>query len=126
LGKKELQILRLLGERKEARVTAIAATLMLTRQAVMREEQYLQKQYLMEIKSSVRCISKKGQEYLEKLEEIEAAIEPVKPVEPVPAPTPKPKKKTIRIKLPNSTTATEIVVPKIPEDLFELIKNRER
>ena len=124
LGKKELQILRLLGDRKEVRVTAIAATLMLTRQAVMREEQYLQKQYLMEIKSSVRCITKKGQEYLDKLEEIEAVIEPVKPVEPVPAPAPKPKKKPATIKLP--TSAAEIVVPKIPEDFFELIRNRER
>ena len=78
----------------------------------------------MEIKNSVRCISKKGQEYLEKLEEAEAAIEPVKPVEPVPAPAPKPKKKPVRIKLP--APAAEIVVPKIPEDLFELIRNRER
>jgi Holliday junction resolvasome RuvABC ATP-dependent DNA helicase subunit len=128
LGKKELQILRLLGDRKEVRVTAIAATLMLTRQAVMREEQYLQKQYLMEIKSSVRCITKKGQEYLDKLEEIEAeieaVIEPVKPVEPVPAPAPKPKKKPVTIKLP--APAAEIVVPTIPEDFFELIRNRER
>ena len=123
LGKKELQILRLLGERKEARVTAIAASLMLTRQAVMREEQYLQKQYLMEIKSSVRCITKKGQEYLEALDKSEA-ITPVTPVEPVP-PAPKPKKKPVKIVLPKAAPVEDLA-PLIPEDLFEMTRNAGR
>ena len=139
LGKKELQILRLLGERKEVRVTAIAATLMLTRQAVMREEQYLQKQYLMEIKSSVRCITKKGQKYLDELEKAEEATELVEadgetkwwtPPTPTPLPTPTPKKSTIRVVLPKATEATEAVEadvpPMIPEDLFEMMKNAGR
>ena len=123
LGKKELQILRLLGERKEARVTAIAATLMLTRAAVMKEEQYLQKQYLMEIKTSVRCITKKGQEYLEALDNIKA-IEPVKPAEPVP-PAPKPKK-VIRLELPTPIQPIEPLPSHIPEDMFEMMKNAGR
>ena len=123
LGKKELQILRLLGERKEARVTAIAATLMLTRQAVMKEEQYLQKQYLMEIKSSVRCITKKGKEYLDALDNVES-IEPVKPTQPVP-PAPKPKK-VVKLVLPKAEEATEPVVPHIPEDMFEMLRNAGR
>ena len=136
LGKKELQILRLLGERKEVRVTAIAATLMLTRQAVMREEQYLQKQYLMEIKSSVRCITKKGQKYLDELDEldklegIESAVEPVKPAETVPAPAPKPKKRIARVTLPKTSESSESIeadVPSmIPEDLFEMLRNSGR
>jgi len=136
LGKKELQILRLLGERKEDRVTAIAATLMLTRQAVMREEQYLQKQYLMEIKSSVRCITKKGQKYLDELDEldklegIESAVEPVKPAETVPAPAPKPKKRIARVTLPKTSESSESIeadVPSmIPEDLFEMLRNSGR
>ena len=139
LGKKELQILRLLGERKEVRVTAIAATLMLTRQAVMREEQYLQKQYLMEIKSSVRCITKKGQKYLDELDEldklegIESAVEPVKPAETVPAPAPKPKKRIARVTLPKTSESSESsesieadVPSMIPEDLFEMLRNSGR
>ena len=96
---------------------------MLTRQAVMREEQYLQKQYLMEIKSSVRCITKKGQEYLEALDKSEA-VTPVTPVEPVP-PAPEPKK-AVRLVLPKAEEVTEPVVSPIPEDMFEMLKNAGR
>jgi len=123
LGKKELLILELLGERKEARVTSIAATLLLTRQAVMEEEQYLQKQHLMEIKNSVRCITREGQQYLEALENVES-IEPVKPAEPVP-PAPKPKE-IVRLELPKPNEAIEPVVSHIPEDMFQMMRNAGR
>ena len=88
LGKKEFNILKFIGEKKEVRVTAIAARFLLTLDAVKEEEQFLQNQFLIEIKNSIRCITKEGQRYLEEYKKAEAkkieAIEPVPPVEPVP------------------------------------------
>ena len=119
LGKKELQLLRIVGERKEVRVTALAATMMLTRAAVMAEEQYLQKQNLIEIKNSVRCLTQKGREYLEELDKVQS-IDSIPPVEPTP-PAPKPKSKPVRFKLPKPIDIP--VEPLIPEDLFQLKEN---
>lgn len=127
LGKKEFNILKFVGDKKEVRVTAIAARFMLTQDAVKEEEQFLQNQFLIEIKNSVRCITQKGQKYLEDYEKAEAErrdrlrIKPVPPVEPVPAP---PKPKTVRVVLPKPVAI--VAPPTLPEDLFEMKRNAGR
>ena len=85
LSRIELQVLRILGNSKECSLTNLAAKTGLTPECLRRDfEMYLQKHSLMEITTTGRSITPKGQEYLKDLDE-----------EP-----PESTRKTIRIKLP--------------------------
>jgi Holliday junction resolvasome RuvABC ATP-dependent DNA helicase subunit len=124
LSRIELQLLRILSEKKQCSLTYLAAKTGLTKSCLQRDfEMYLQKEGLMEIDRGGRQLTAKGQEYLKALDEVES-IEPVKPVEPVP-PAPKPKKKPVKIVLPDAAPVEDLV-PLIPEDLFEMKSNAGR
>jgi len=124
LSRIELQLLRILAEKKQCSLTYLAAKTGLTKSCLQRDfEMYLQKEGLMEIDRGGRQLTAKGQEYLKALDEVES-IEPVKPVEPVP-PAPKPKKKPVKIVLPDAAPVEDLV-PLIPEDLFEMKSNAGR
>ena len=85
LSRIELQVLRILGNSKECSLTNLAAKTGLTPECLRRDfEMYLQKHSLMEITTTGRSITPKGQEYLKDLNE-----------EP-----PKSTRKAVRIKLP--------------------------
>ncbi len=86
----ELQVLRLLGEKKQCSLTYLAAKTGLTKSCLQRDfEMYLQKQSLMEIDRGGRGLTAKGQEYLAEVDEF------------LDQPAPTVKKKPIRINLPN-------------------------
>ena len=124
LSRIELQLLRILAEKKQCSLTYLAAKTGLTKSCLQRDfEMYLQKEGLMEIDRGGRQLTAKGQEYLKALDKVES-IEPVKPVEPVP-PTPKPKKKPTPITLPDPAPVKDMA-PLIPEDLFEMRRNAGR
>ena len=124
LSRIELQLLRILAEKKQCSLTYLAAKTGLTKSCLQRDfEMYLQQEGLMEIDRGGRQLTAKGQEYLKALDEVES-IEPVKPVEPVP-PAPKPKKKPVKIVLPDAAPVEDLV-PLIPEDLFEMKSNAGR
>ena len=86
LSRIELQLLRILNKSKECSLTNLAAKTGLTPDCLRRDfEMYLQKHSLMEISTTGRNITVKGQKYLENLD----------------------KPKTIRIKLPDVSTDTK-------------------
>jgi Holliday junction resolvasome RuvABC ATP-dependent DNA helicase subunit len=97
----ELQILRLLAERKESSLTYLAAKTGLTKSCIQRDfEMYLQKHNLMEIGRAGRSVTKKGHDYLT---DLEAYLESEGKIDTAP----KKKiviqnKKPVRIKLPDS------------------------
>jgi len=126
LSRIELQLLRIMAEKKTSTLTYLAAKTGLTKSCLQRDfEMYLQKENLMEIDTGGRGLTTKGQEYLKALDEVKS-IEPVKPVEPVP-PAPKPKKKPVKIVLPDAAPApVEDKTPFIPEDLFKMLENAGR
>ena len=69
----ELQVLRLLGEKRECSLTYLSAKTGLTKPCLQRDfEMYLQKSNLMEISTAGRKITSKGKEYLDELETEEA------------------------------------------------------
>jgi Holliday junction resolvasome RuvABC ATP-dependent DNA helicase subunit len=69
LSKTELQILRILAERKEVRLTALAAITNLSKGCIQKDyELYLTKMGLMEINSGGRSATAKGLDYLKKLD----------------------------------------------------------
>ena len=75
LSRIELQILRILTERKECSLTNLAAKTGLTPECLRRDfEMYLQKQSLMEITTAGRAISPQGQKYLDEYEGYEAKL----------------------------------------------------
>ena len=124
LSRIELQLLRILAEKKQCSLTYLAAKTGLTKSCLQRDfEMYLQKEGLMEIDRGGRGLTAKGQEYLKALDEVES-IEPIKPVEPVP-PAPKPKKKPVKIVLPKAAPVEDLA-PLLPEDLFEMRSNAGR
>ncbi len=124
LSRIELQLLRILAEKKQCSLTYLAAKTGLTKSCLQRDfEMYLQKEGLMEIDRGGRGLTAKGQEYLKTLDEVES-IEPIKPVEPVP-PAPKPKKKPVKIVLPKAAPVEDLA-PLLPEDLFEMRSNAGR
>ena len=66
----ELQILRILAERKEVRLTALAAITGLSRGSIQKDyEMYLTKMGLMEINAGGRAPTAKGLKYLKQLDE---------------------------------------------------------
>ena len=74
----EIQILGELGKVKDCSLTHLAAKTGLTKACVQRDfEMYLQKMDLMQITTAGRAITKKGKDYLESLEEVEAKQEQV-------------------------------------------------
>ena len=103
----ELQVLRLLAEKRECSLTYLSAKTGLTKPCLQRDfEMYLQKSNLMEITTAGRKITAKGKEYLDGL----AAMEE----EPSGAPVVKPSvvakvvKKAVQIVLPNSDATGNI------------------
>ena len=69
LSKIELQVLRILLEKKECSLTHLAAKTNLTKGCLQRDyELYLQKMNLMEISTAGRKITKKGKDYLDGLD----------------------------------------------------------
>tara|TARA_B100000287_G_scaffold373974_1_gene373489 strand:- start:79 stop:1041 length:963 start_codon:yes stop_codon:yes gene_type:complete len=69
LSKIELQVLRILLEKKECSLTHLAAKTSLTKGCLQRDyELYLQKMNLMEISTAGRKITKKGKDYLDRLD----------------------------------------------------------
>jgi len=69
LSRIELQVLRLLEEKKECSLTFLASKTGLTRSCLQKDfEMYLQKHSLMEIGRGGRALTKKGQEYLKNIE----------------------------------------------------------
>ena len=124
LSRIELQLLRIMAEKKTSTLTYLAAKTGLTKSCLQRDfEMYLQKENLMEIDTGGRGLTTKGQEYLKALDEAKS-IEPVKPVEPVP-PVPKPKSKPVKIKLPAPASVKDMEAV-IPEDLFQMLENAGR
>lgn len=68
----ELQVLRVLSERKDCSLTRIAATLGMTPAAVQKDlELYLQKRALMEIATTGRNITARGHEYLKEVAKLQ-------------------------------------------------------
>jgi len=95
LSRIELQILRLLEEKKECSLTLLASKTGLTRGCLQRDfEMYLQKYSLMEIGQGGRSLTKKGQEYLDNINKYLEDIKPKEKTAPVrivlPTPCPVP------------------------------------
>ena len=68
LLEKELEILRILGRKKETRLTELAAITCLSKAAIQRDyEMFLMKQALMEIAPAGRSLTTKGHKYLREL-----------------------------------------------------------
>ena len=65
---KELEILSILGRKKETRLTELAAITCLSKGAIQRDyEMFLMKQGLMEIAPSGRSLTTKGHKYMREL-----------------------------------------------------------
>jgi Holliday junction resolvasome RuvABC ATP-dependent DNA helicase subunit len=119
LSRIELQVLRILGEKKQCSLTYLAAKTGLTKSCLQRDfEMYLQKENLMEIDRGGRQLTAKGQEYLKVLDEQEVAA-PAAPAAPVKT------KKPTTITLPAPAPVKD-VAPLLPEDLFEMRRNAGR
>ena len=119
LSRIELQVLRILGEKKQCSLTYLAAKTGLTKSCLQRDfEMYLQKENLMEIDRGGRQLTAKGQEYLKVLDEQEVAA-PAAPAAPVKT------KKPMTITLPAPAPVKD-VAPLLPEDLFEMRRNAGR
>lgn len=72
LSRIELQILRILTEKKECSLTNLSAKTGLTPECIRRDfEMYLQKMSLMDITTAGRAISTKGQDYIEEIDKYE-------------------------------------------------------
>jgi Holliday junction resolvasome RuvABC ATP-dependent DNA helicase subunit len=66
----ELQVLRILSDKKESSLTRLSAKTGLTKSCLQRDfELYLQKHDLMEISTAGRALTKKGQDYLKEVED---------------------------------------------------------
>jgi len=71
----ELQVLRLLGEKRECSLTYLSAKTGLTKPCLQRDfEMHLQKSNLMEISTAGRKITSKGKEYLDEVEKAEEEV----------------------------------------------------
>ena len=66
----ELQVLRILSDKKESSLTRLSAKTGLTKSCLQRDfELYLQKHDLMEISTAGRALTKKGQDYLKEIKD---------------------------------------------------------
>jgi Holliday junction resolvasome RuvABC ATP-dependent DNA helicase subunit len=124
LSRIELQLLRVMSERKNSSLTYLAAKTGLTKSCLQRDfEMYLQKENLMEIDRGGRALTSKGQDYLNELDAPKQSapklMDVVKPTQPTQ------QTKPVKIKLPAPTPA-EDVAPVIPEDFFQMLENAGR